>query len=290
MRKLTVAWALVAIVVSGALSAGYGPDVGRLSDGWHVAGHLVLFGGLAILAATATRAPAWAVLAGTVAVGLAVEAAQMAGAGHLMLREAAFDGLVDALAAMAGLAVARAEAAELLGIALHPAFVFPVGLFGTFYAAERDAVVAVTWAAVGTACLVPAAAGWLIGVHRGWFADVDLKDRADRPPLFALGFAASTGFAVVAWAWAPPAVAQVALGTALLAAAITASTTAGFKVSGHVAVSLLLAVAIAPYSWRGPLLFVGSGTLLSWARVRAGCHRPSEVAGAWALAAMAAAI
>jgi hypothetical protein len=228
-------------------------------------------------------------LAFVLAAGAGVELVQAGARGGGLAREAAYDMMVDALAGMAGVGlVSGAPAANALGVWLHPALVVPVGLFGTFYAATRDTSLAAAWAAAMCACLAPAGALWALGVRRGWYADADLVERSERRGLFVVGCAATAAFAGVALAAsAPDAVVRVAIGALIGACSITAVTVAGFKVSGHVAAPLLLAVAIAPFSSRGPPLFVGAGALLTWARVRAGVHRPAEVAGAWGLAAAA---
>jgi hypothetical protein len=286
MMRVAVAWAVAALVAAGALSAGLVPDVGRVPEAWHVIGHLVLFGVLALLLKGLRP---WVAFAAVLAAGAGVEVVQAVAHGAPLGREAAYDMLVDALAGMAGVALASGTpAASALGVWLHPAFVIPFGLVGTFYAATRDLALAARWAGAMSACLLPAGAAWALGVRRGRYADADLADRAQRPGLFAVGCVSVAAFAGVAFvAHAPGPVLSIAIGALGGACAVTALTVAGFKVSGHVATPLLLAVAIAPFSWRGPPLFVGAGALLTWARVRAGVHRPSEVAGAWALAAAA---
>lgn len=282
--RLAIVWSVAALVAAGALSAGLIPDVGPIAEGWHLAGHVVLFGVLAMLLKGLRP---WAAFAFALLAGVGVEIVQAAAHGVGLGREAAYDVLVDALAAMAGVGlVAGGPAASALGVWLHPAFVVPLGLFGTFYAATRDVRTASLWVGAMGACLAPACALWALGVRRRWYADVDLVERSERTWLFVVGCAATAAFAGLALAaHAPAAVVRVAIGALLSACAITAVTIAGFKISGHVSVPLLLAVAIAPFSTRGPPLFVAAGALLTWARVRAGVHRPSEVAGAWALAA-----
>jgi hypothetical protein len=284
--RIAFVWSAALLVMAGVLSSGLVPGAGSLAEGWHLVGHTVLFGVLAVLL---KRLRPWAALAGVLAAGVGVELVQAGVRGGGLGREAAYDIMVDALAGMAGVGLASgAPAATALGVWLHPAFVVPIGLFGTFYAATRDPAVAAIWAAAMCACLAPAAALWALGVRRGWYADVDLVERAERGGLFVVGCAATAAFAGIAFAvQAPDAVIKVAMGALIGACSITVVTVAGFKISGHVAAPLLLAVAIAPFSSRGPPLFVGAGALLTWARVRAGVHRPSEVAGAWGLAVAA---
>ena len=292
MRAFAIGWAAVTVVMAAGLSAGYGPNVGHLPEGFHLFGHVVLFGVLAAALARDDRRCAEAALAWVLVAGGLVEVAQMAASHSWTPREALYDGMVDGLAGMAGLVVGgRTGIATALGRWLHPALVFPIGLIGTFYAAERHLGSAFGWALCGIVCVLPAAVGWVVGVRRGWFSDADLVAREERPALFALGCASAALFAAVVHGLGAPAdVIGVADGIAVAAVAMTALTVAGLKVSGHVAVSLLLAVAIAPWSTRGPLLFVASASLLSWARVRAGVHKPVEVTGAWLLAAAALAL
>jgi hypothetical protein len=189
---------------------------------------------------------------------------------------------------MAGLALSgHPEVGRALGVWLHPAAVVPIGLAGAHYAGTRDPRASLAWAAVAIACWLPAAAAWAIGTRLGRFTDADLVDRRERPALFALACGSAALYALVTRWDAPPPVVVLADGMLAGALAVTVVTTAGFKVSGHVAVPALLAVAVVPWSARGPLLLLGVALLLSWARVRAGVHRPIEVAGAWALAAAA---
>ncbi|HEU4539385.1 MAG TPA: hypothetical protein VFS00_34940, partial [Polyangiaceae bacterium] len=255
---LALGWAVASLVAAGALSAGLVPGAGAVAEGWHLAGHFVLFGVLAVLL---KKLRPWAALAAVLAAGAGVELVQAFARATPLGREAAYDVMVDALAGMAGVGlVSGARAAAALGVWLHPALVVPAGLFGTYYAAMRDPARALAWAAVACACLAPAGVAWALGVRRGWFGDADLVERAERPKLFALGCAACAAhLGVAAAAHAPAAVVAVAVGALAAACALTALTVAGFKISGHVAAPLLLAVAIAPFSSRGPPLFVAAG-------------------------------
>lgn len=285
MKWIAILWAVIAMGCAAALSAGYGPHV-HTPDWVHWIGHLLLFGGLALLLDRSLRWRPTVTLVAALSVGIGVELAQVAGSGFLSLRELGFDVMVDALAVMAGLALGRRRAAaRAIGLWLHPAVVFPLGLCGTFYAALRDVPQALTWTALAIACLAPCAAVWLLGVRWGWFSGVDMVNKAERPRLFALACGCCLLFAGLSHALAAPSqVLDVTHGLLLTAVLITAMTRAGFKVSGHVTIALLLAVAIAPWSVRAPVLFLAAGVLLSWGRVRARCHRPVEVAGAWVLA------
>jgi hypothetical protein len=286
MKLLAVLWALVAMGCAAALSAGYGPRF-HAPDYVHLIGHLLLLGGLALFLERSMRWRPTTTLLVALGVGVGVELAQVAGSGVLSIREMGFDVMVDALAVMAGLALGRRRAtARAIGVWLHPAFVFPVGVLGTFYAALREVYPALGWTLVAVVCLLPSAVVWLLGVRLGWFSDPDIVSRTERPRLFVAACCCSGLFVVAAHGLgAPSQVLLVAHGLALVSVLLTALTIAGFKVSGHVAIALLLAVVIAPWSIRGPVLFVAAGCLLSWGRVRARCHRPAEVVGAWALAA-----
>jgi hypothetical protein len=101
--------------------------------------------------------------------------------------------------------------------------------------------------------------------------------------LFAFGCLCAAAF--VSLAVTDPGARLAASALLALALTLTVVTTAGFKLSGHVATALTLAVVCVPASSRGPGLFLACAALLTWARVRAGVHRPAEVAGAWAFAA-----
>ena len=160
-------------------------------------------------------------------------------------------------------------------------------LVGVFYAGTRELGLALRWALVAIGCWLPAGLAWAVGTRLGRFTDLDLVDRRERPALFALACGSALLFALLTRWGAPTEVVLVADGMLAAALVIAVTTTAGFKISGHVSVPLLFAVAVAPWSFRGPALFVGVAMLLSWARVKAGVHRPVEVAGAWALAVAA---
>jgi hypothetical protein len=278
-------WTALACGSAWALSRGLVGAV-HLPDAAHLVGHLVLFG--VVAAVLGRRHGADLGLLGALLAGAAVEVAQMVAVERLLLREASFDLAVDALAAMAGLALSnRTDVARRLGLWLHPAVVFPVGLVGVVFAAERDLFVALCWGLVGVACLAPAGLLWLYGSRQGWWSDLDLVDREERPVLFAVAClsAASLACAVRAGG-ASLGIVRAADLVLIASVTLTTATVAGFKLSGHVAISLLLATAIAPFSERGPVLFLAVALLLSWARVRARVHRPIEVAGAWALGAI----
>ena len=291
MKGFIVLWAIGAMGVAGLLAAGFGPPWVSAPDWVHVVAHLLLFGSLAWIIDRRGRwqPPATALV--VLAVGLGVELAQVAASRHLSLRELGFDMVVDGLGAMAGLAVgSRPAAARAIGAWLHPVWVVPVGLWGAFYAGLRQPTSAVWWAGCASLCWLPAAGVWFQGVRQGWFRDMDLTERTDRPALFALACSCAALFLVLASILgAPEHVLLVAWEITITSVALFALTVLGFKVSGHVTVPLVLAVAVAPWSSRGLAIFLIAAALLSWGRVRSLQHRPLEVAGAWALAAVLAA-
>lgn len=287
MKCLIILWAALAMAAAATLSTVGGPSW-LAPDSVHIVGHLLLFGGLAgVVERKARWQPAITLLV-VLAAGVGVELAQVAATGHISIRELGFDVLVDALAAMAGLALGcRRITARALGLWLHPALVVPLGLAGTFYAALREVPVCLVWTSLAVACWLPAVGVWLAGVRLGWYSGIDLVERRERLGLFVLACGSAGLFVVTTHGLdAPASVLTVAHEIALTSLAVGAATLAGFKLSGHVAVALLLAVAIAPWSARGPVLFIAAAVLLSWGRVRMQCHRPIEVAGAWALAAL----
>jgi hypothetical protein len=287
MKRLIALWAALAMAAAATLSTIGGP-AWLAPDSVHVVGHLLLFGGLAWVVEWKARWRPATTLSVVLAAGIGVELAQVAASGRLSIRELGFDVMVDALAAMAGLALGcRRITARALGLWLHPALVVPLGLGGTFYAALREVPASLVWTSLAVACWLPAAGVWLLGVRLGWYSGLDLVERRERVGLFALACGSAGLFVVVTHGLgAPASVLVVAHEMALTSLAVGAATLAGFKLSGHVAVALLLAVAIAPWSVRGPVLFIAAAILLSWGRVRTHCHRPIEVAGAWALAAL----
>ncbi|HEU4539280.1 MAG TPA: hypothetical protein VFS00_34400, partial [Polyangiaceae bacterium] len=221
MKRLAIGWAATTLVAAGLLSAGFVPGARHLAEGWHVAGHLVLFG---VLAALLKGLRPGVALAAVLVAGAGVELVQALTRGTPLGREAAYDLLVDALAGMAGVGVASGgAAATALGRWLHPAFVIPLGLFGTFYAATRDPALAAGWAGAMCACLLPVGGAWALGVRRGRYADADLVDRAQRPGLFAVGCVSVAAFAGLAFAApAPGPVLAVAIGALVGACAVTA--------------------------------------------------------------------
>jgi hypothetical protein len=169
----------------------------------------------------------------------------------------------------------------------HPVWLAPLLLGGLAFAAVRDVTMATRFAASAMLSLGPAVAVWLIGWWRGWWSDPDLSTRRERPAVFAVGV-----LGVLAWtAWlgrdaGPAPVLQQLAVVGLVAAALgVATTVAGLKVSGHVAIPATIACGLALFSHRAPLLLWGPALLLSWARVVANRHRRHEVLAAWMLAA-----
>lgn len=107
-RWLAVLWAAGAVLSATLLASDVVPSIGSLPDAVHIVGHLVVFGGLAVLLArTATPSRSLAVVAG---VGLLLELGQGWAVGRLFWREAGFDMLVNGVSAVCGLyAVHRAQ-------------------------------------------------------------------------------------------------------------------------------------------------------------------------------------
>ena len=70
----------------------------------------------------------------------------------------------------------------------------------------------------------------------------------------------------------------------LARALVTFTTSAGTKVSAHVAVPVGLFVLLSATSYRGPWPFLLVALSVSWARVREGRHTPREVLAGWGIA------
>ena len=85
-------------------------------------------------------------------------------------------------------------------------------------------------------------------------------------------------------AHAPPVVRVSTLAGLVATALVTALTTAGLKVSGHVAVPVGVLALLAGSSQRGLWPFAVAALAVSWARVREGRHTPREVLVGWGVA------
>jgi hypothetical protein len=273
----------VGIVFAFLLSSDLTPSLGHLPDAAHIAGHVAIFGIMA--AALLPWTGAHGALGAVMAAGLGLELVQAYAVGLLFVDEALFDLGVDLVSGALGLVLTRDRAAaDALGGWLHPALVGPAALYGIGRTVLGGRADGLAFAGLVLVCFAPAVAAWLGGVAVGWFESIELRERARRPPLFLVAVVCSVASwrAVVA-VWPGP-LESVAFGVVLAVVAVTAITTAGFKISGHVGGAVLSAVAVAPWSQRGAVVLVGAGLALSWARVRARCHTPREVVGAWLLA------
>lgn len=277
----------IALIFAFLMASDLTPSLGHIPDAFHIAGHLVIFGatGWLLRPLLGNTSTLLVVLCG----GVLLELVQALAVGIFFPNEALFDTGVDLVSGMIGLAVSRERSvAERLGTWLHPAILAPLGLYAIGLSALQDPrrAIAFSWSIVF--CFSPAVVYWLVGVATGRYASADIRDRSRRPPLFALAVVCSLGaWAVVRMAWPGP-LEEIAIGVVASVTAVTVLTTAGFKVSGHVGGALLTGVAVAPWSMRGGVVLLTAGVLLSWARVRAECHTPREVAGAWGLAVLAA--
>lgn len=283
--SFAVAWVLAAVAAATLLSSGV-VAIPKLPDPLHIVMHLGIFAVLgAVLSTMAWRAEL--VLGAVAAGGLAIEAAQGVSVGVWLWNEIGFDLVVDLLGGMLGLVLAgQPGMAKTLGAWLHPVVVLPVAFYGIGVAMIRHRWLAAAWVAVLLVCLAPAVVAWLGGVAFGRFDEIDLRDRRQRPELFAVATAGAVLYASIAWVWAPSGLAWIAVGLAGSCLGITAITAGGFKVSGHVAGCTLTAVAALPWSPRGAACLVLAGLLVSWARIEDECHTPREVLGAWGLAAV----
>jgi len=76
----------------------------------------------------------------------------------------------------------------------------------------------------------------------------------------------------------------IAVAALLATALVTFTTSAGTKVSAHVAVPVGLFVLLSATSYRGPWPFLLVALSVSWARVREGRHTPREVLAGWGIA------
>ena len=79
---------------------------------------------------------------------------------------------------------------------------------------------------------------------------------------------------------------DLSLAGAVAAALVTLTTVMGLKVSGHVAVPVVVVVMLQASSFRGPWPFLLVAVAVSWARVREGRHTPREVVAGWGIAGL----
>lgn len=284
-RVVPVLWTASITALAVWLSIPGGPSF-SVPESVHVLAHVALFGVLASMLARITsldRALGLTVLAGAV-----VELGQILAVGY-WLDEAVFDVGVNGLGGVGGLlSTRRAGVDARAGLWLHPVVVAPAALFGTVWASGAGTRVALAWMAVAMVCVAPAVLVWAVGVRRGWYPHFDVIDASQRREIFAAGALCTGAYALAAWAWAPPAARASALALALGMVAVTGITRAGFKISGHVAVPLVLAAVAWAWTPRGAACLAFTGALLSVARVGAGRHRPVEVLASWGLAAAGA--
>lgn len=287
MRLTPWLWTAAIAGMAFWMSSPWGPRV-HLPDPVHVVMHLGLFGVLAAMIARFTRLDA--ALGLTLIGGAAVELAQMLASGR-WLDEALYDMGVDALGAVAGLLVARAPGVdERVGYWLHPVVLAPLAMFGTMWASGVGGLRALVWTGVAMAWVAPAVLAWGFGVRAGWYPHLDEIDATQRREIFAVGTLCAVGNAATAVWTGPAAAAHLGIALGFGMGVVSLVTRQGFKISGHVAVPLLLAVAAWPWTARGAGCLVLAGLLLSRARVGAGRHTPIEVFASWGLAAVGAAL
>lgn len=271
----------------------------------HLIAHSILYGSLAVALASwwfpgealdaSRRARGVRALAAAGLFGLIAGAQELTQAlchARLPAGEELFDLTVDVGGASLGLiawshfdARRRRPVAKALGVVLHPGIVGPVGAFALAWASLRDAREALAWTLAAVLAVAPIAALWIVGMRRGWFSDHDLSVRAERPR-FLLAALVVAGFAALGAhvGHAPPVVKVSTLAGLVATALVTALTTAGLKVSGHVAVPVGVFVLLAGSSQRGLWPFAVAALAVSWARVREGRHTPREVIVGWGVA------
>ena len=271
----------------------------------HIVAHSILYGSLAVALAKrwfpsnaldGARAPlrrrALFAAGSFFFVAGAQELAQAFSRSRLPGGEELFDLVVDAGGATLGL-IAWAlfdkrriyPVARALGVALHPAFIGPVGVFALTWSTLRDTRAALGWTLVFVLAILPLAGVWWVGLKRGWYSDRDLSVRAERPRILLLGLlSAAVLLGSVHLAGAPVVVRDMAIAGLVATALVTLTTIVGTKVSGHVAVPVGVVVLLSATSYRGPWPFLLIALSLSWARVREGRHTPREVLAGWGIA------
>jgi hypothetical protein len=288
VRGLAALWVATALVATALLGTA-AIDPGPLPEIGHLAGHLLLCGGLAWMVATFTGSsagPAVALAAAT-AFGAAIELVQILTAPPTW--NTLFDLGMDLLGATLGVGAWAAMDRErhepvghLISAALHPLWIAPVGFFAL--AAVRQGARDGLWWTMGAAvAMAPAVAAWAVGIARGWWVDADLSRRDQRPPLFAAGVAGVVALALVARGTSM----ATSSGLVALGAGIgTAMTVAGWKISGHVAIPAALGLLLAPSAPKEGGWFLAAAAVLAVARVAAGRHHRAEVAAGAALAVL----
>jgi hypothetical protein len=284
--------------------------MGVVTEAAHVAVHALLFGLLAAaLSAWIVRASDGPRLPGVrgralVALAYFVVVAGLRQAVQLGLRgahpgaeevfELSLDGVAGALGAV-GWALADPAGARriagALGWVFHPAIVAPLGFFALCWSRTGSAATAARWTALVGLFELPALAVWLLGVRQARFSDADVSKRHERPPLLAFGVLCAAGLLIGTVVLdAPRIVVSSAVAAIVGAAAATAITRWGLKLSGHVAVAAGAAFALLPDAPRGALVFATMAVILVWARVRAERHNPREVLAGFVLAAVVASV
>jgi len=281
MRGVAVlGWCATALVATAMLGV-VGAKAGPFPEWGHLLGHIVLCGGTSLGAAAAlqgsVRRRALGGLLAGVGLGLAIEVVQARF--HPVWSEATYDLAIDALGAWVGLLLwgrGRPAVSHLASAVLHPLVVGPVGI---------AAVVGPRWTVLLALCLLPALAAWVSGVRDGRLSDADVSLREERGPLFLVGTCSGVAFLLLA---SLGGAAVQSLGWLLTLGAVlgTSVTAAGFKVSGHVGIPVVLGLWAWAHDARAAVPLLGAALLMSWARPAAGRHRPVEVGGAWALGAV----
>ncbi|MBX3227807.1 MAG: phosphatase PAP2 family protein [Labilithrix sp.] len=269
------------------------------SEPLHIVAHSVLYGSLAVALAawlfpSSSPGAARVVLAAGafLLVAGSQELAQALSRSRLPGGEELFDLVVDAAGASVGLIVWSLfdrrrvyPLARSLGVALHPGFIGPLGVFALAWSTLRDTRAALGWTLVLVLAVLPLAATWWVGLKRGWYSDRDLSVRAERPRFLLLALVAATVILVAVHLVDAPAIVRDITTANLIATALfTLTTVVGTKVSGHVAVPVGVVVLISATSSRGPWPFLIVALSVSWARVREGRHTPREVLAGWGIA------
>ena len=290
-----IAWVIVALAATWGLG-WIGAVAGRWPEGVHLVGHLGLCAVLAAVVALAgSGSPGLRAARGLGAAllfGLAIEGLQLRHSPPWP--EVVLDLVLDLIGALIGLGLwstadtGRAEpVGHLISAVLHPVVVAPMG-FGIAVLAGPDPVGladGLSWLGLAALCLTPALIFWGLGIQASWWSDADLSRRTDRAPLFVVGCVGALCF-VLCTLDAPAPVQRLAQTAGVGAILGTVATTAGLKISGHVAIPAALGLVVLPWTDRGAGLLLGMALVLSWARVSAGRHQPLEVAAGWGLAAM----